>query len=143
MSSPSPSPYRALPSRAARRRVGGWLGLAAVVLTLMVGAFGNLPLPAPADADTPFAMVICTVDGVFVLGGQDDAAASMVHGDLCLLCLPLGLGGADAITLFLVVLAVLAVPRRAPCAAVARVILGPSQDFGTARDVRGPPAVAA
>jgi hypothetical protein len=113
--------------------------LFAVLLTLVIGAFGNLPLPAPTEGRTPFPMVICTADGLIVLGGQDGAGVSVIHGGLCLLCLPLGLGSADVGAVFLVVLAVLAAPRRAPVAAVEQIAVGPSRDFGTARDVRGPP----
>jgi hypothetical protein len=139
-----PVPWPPVPGyrrRSARRRAAAWSGLAAVLTSLLLGSFGHLPLPGPTAPPLPFALSICTVDGLRPLDGPaaDTGPQAEEHGGLCLLCLPLGVSGAPAATLPVVVLAAIAVPRHLAAPVSRTRHHGPSQDFGTARDARGPP----
>lgn len=122
-----------------RRRIGAWAALAAMTLTLMAGSFGNLPLPAPGEAGGPFALVICTTDGlVSLVTGQDGPAEDGRGHGLCLLCLPLFVDGPAALTFLVLILIGRLVGRPAGTPPTA-VLAGPVCGFGTVRDARGPP----
>jgi len=113
--------------------------MAAMLVTLFAGGFAGLPLPGPDEARVPFALVICTADGLVRLDPDQATppAGAAAHG-LCLLCLPLsGDGGAAVALLVIVLLAVLGGRVQPPVPAAARTV--PVTGFGSVRDVRGPP----
>lgn len=71
-----------------RRPLSAWLAGVVLLANLLVGGL--------APAAWGEGMVVCTADGMQVVGpdGQARPAAGDDHG-VCLLCLPLALGGSD------------------------------------------------